>query len=287
MARPLRLEFAHALYHVTSRGDRREDIFHSDADRHAWLGVLAQVCKRFNWTVHAYCLMSNHYHLLVETPDANLSAGMRQLNGVYTQLSNRAYGRVGHVFQGRFKAIVVDKDNYLLELARYVVLNPVRAGMVSDVGEWPWSSYRAMIASSNAEQPEWLATDKLLAYFAVDQQTLNRTQAQQRYIQHVRDGVGLPSVWEALSGQVFLGDEKFVNKMLGLAQKSAAATQLEIPQAQRRAAALPLQAYEAKHPNDRNAAIAAAFASGGYTMAHLAAHFQLHYTSVSRIVKGI
>ncbi len=286
MARPLRLEFAHALYHVTSRGDRREDIFHTDADRLAWLGVLAQVCKRFNWTVHAYCLMSNHYHLLVETPDANLSAGMRQLNGVYTQLSNRSHGRVGHVFQGRFKAIVVDKDNYLLELARYVVLNPVRAGMVSDASEWPWSSYRAMVAPAHAERPEWLATDKLLAYFAIDKNTLNRGKAQQRYIQHVRDGVGLPSVWEALSGQVFLGDEKFVIKMLALAQ-SVGASKLEIPQAQRRAVALPLQAYEDKHPNDRNSAIQAAFATGGYTMAQLAEHFNLHYTSVSRIVKMI
>ena len=132
MARPLRLEFAHALYHVTSRGDRREDIYVDDADREAWLAVLAQVCTRFNWTVHAYCLMSNHYHLLVETPDANLSAGMRQLNGVYTQHVNRRHGRVGHVYQGRFKAIIVQKDAYLIELARYVVLNPVRASMVAD-----------------------------------------------------------------------------------------------------------------------------------------------------------
>lgn len=131
MARPLRLEFPHALYHVTSRGDRREDIFHTDADRQAWLAVLGQVCRRFNWVVQAYCLMSNHYHLLVQTPEGNLSAGMRQLNGVYTQQVNRAYGRVGHVFQGRFKAVLVDEESYLLELARYVVLNPVRAG-----GEW-------------------------------------------------------------------------------------------------------------------------------------------------------
>lgn len=219
MARPLRLEFAHALYHVTSRGDRREDIYHDDADRQSWLAVLAQVCKRFNWTVHAYCLMSNHYHLLVETPDANFSAGMRQLNGVYTQLTNRAHGRVGHVFQGRFKAILVDKDNYLLELARYVVLNPVRAGMVQDPGQWPWSSYGAMLAPGWLPSADWLATDKLLAYFAPDQQSLDREKAQQRYIEHVREGIGLPSVWDDLSGQVYLGDEKFVNKMSAMAEQ--------------------------------------------------------------------
>lgn len=287
MSRPLRLEFAHALYHVTSRGDRREDIYLDDADRQAWLAVLGQVCKRFNWVIHAYCLMSNHYHLLVETPDANLSAGMRQLNGVYTQLSNRAHGKVGHVFQGRFKAIVVDKDNYLLELARYVVLNPVRAGMVKDVQDWPWSSYAAMVAPAWLPSPEWLATDKLLAYFAPDQQALDREQAQQRYINHVREGVGLPSVWEALTGQVYLGDEKFVNKMSKLAEQSlhTPRSRLEIPIAQLRPAPLALEHYEQQHPNDRNAAIYAAYASGGYSMTQLAEYFKLHYTSISRIVK--
>ena len=298
MARPLRLEFAHALYHVTSRGNRREDIYHDDADRQAWLSVLAQVCKRFNWTVHAYCLMSNHYHLLVETLEPNLSAGMRQLNGVYTQLTNRAHGRVGHVFQGRFKAIVVDKDNYLLELARYVVLNPVRAGMVQDPGQWPWSSYGAMLAPGWLPGADWLATDKLLAYFAPDQQSLDRVPdrladreiAQQRYVNHVREGIGLPSVWKDVSGQVYLGDEKFINKMSAMAEQTpqgarTGRSRLEIPHAQRRPVPLPLAVYVQQHHNNRNAAIQAAFAAGSYTMAQLAEHFGLHYTSVSRIVK--
>ena len=291
MARPLRLEFAHALYHVTSRGDRREDIYQDDADRQAWLAVLAKVCKRFNWTVHAYCLMSNHYHLLVETPDANLSAGMRQLNGVYTQLSNRTHGRVGHVFQGRFKAILVDKDHYLLELARYVVLNPVRAGMVQDPAQWPWSSYSAMLAPSWLPGADWLATDKLLAYFAPDGQSLDREQAQKRYVDHVREGIGLPSVWKALTGQVYLGDEKFMSKISAMAEQSpqgarAGRSRLEIPNAQRRPVPLPLEQYAQQHPNNRNTAIQAAYAGGSYTMAQLAEHFKLHYTSVSRIVKA-
>ena len=160
MARPIRLEFAGALYHVTSRGDRREAIYEDDADRERFLAVLADVVRDFNWVCHAYCLMSNHYHLLIETPDANLSKGMRQLNGVYTQASNRRHGREGHLFQGRFKAILVDADSYLLEVARYVVLNPVRARMVRDPAKWPWSSYRAMIGA--VEAPDWLATDGLL-----------------------------------------------------------------------------------------------------------------------------
>ena len=142
MARPLRIEFAGALYHVTSRGDGQEDIYLDDTDREIYLEVLAEVQHRFNWVIHAYCLMSNHYHLLIETPDSNLAKGMRHLNGVYTQRFNRRHKRVGHVFQGRYKAILVQKDNYLLELSRYIVLNPVRAQMVRSAKDWPWSSYR-------------------------------------------------------------------------------------------------------------------------------------------------
>jgi glycosyltransferase involved in cell wall biosynthesis len=130
MARPLRIEFAGALYHVTSRGDGREDIYLNDEDREVWLEVLGEVCGRYNWVCHTYCLMSNHYHILIETPESNLSLGMRQLNGGYTQRFNKRHNRVGHVFQGRFKGILVDKESYLLELARYIVLNPVRAKMV-------------------------------------------------------------------------------------------------------------------------------------------------------------
>ena len=130
MSRPLRLEIAGGLYHVTSRGDRREDIYHDDTDRLTWLAILAQTCERFNWQIHAWCQMNNHYHLIVETVEGNLSAGMRQLNGVYTQTVNRRHHRSGHVFQGRYKGILVERDSYLLELSRYVVLNPVRAGMV-------------------------------------------------------------------------------------------------------------------------------------------------------------
>ena len=130
MSRPIRIEFPDALYHVTARGDRREDIFDDDQDRQTFLATLELVINQFNWTCYAWCLMDNHYHLLIQTLDGNLSKGMRQLNGVYTQASNRRHRRVGHLFQGRFKAILVDRDVYLLELARYVVLNPVRAGMV-------------------------------------------------------------------------------------------------------------------------------------------------------------
>src|SRR3990172_3746573 len=163
MARPLRIVFPGAIYHVTSRGNARAAIFKEDADRELFLEVLQQVVERFNWLCHAYCLMDNHYHLMIETPDGNLTGGMRQLNGVYTQRFNRRHRRVGHVFQGRFRAILVDRDSYLLELCRYVVLNPVRARMVKRVRDYRWSSYRACAGIGKA--PAFLTCDWLWSQF--------------------------------------------------------------------------------------------------------------------------
>ena len=277
MARPLRLEFAGALYHVTSRGDGREDIYFCDNDRRLFLDVLGDVCGRFNWLVHAYCLMSNHYHLLVETLDANLSKGMRQLNGVYTQRINKVHGRVGHVFQGRYKSILVQRDAYMMELARYLVLNPVRAGAVRQAGDWPWSSYRATIGVDNA--PEWLETDPILSGFAD-----TRSKAVKRYVRFVSDGNSQVSPWEHLKDQVFLGSDAFVDAMQ---RKVTSGRDLrEIPQARPRSVAKPIGQY-AKECADRDSAIAAAYASGGYTMKDIGDHFNLHYSRVSRIVRNV
>src|SRR2546425_8379335 len=139
MARPLRIEYDGALYHVTSRGNDRKTIFEDDSDRELFLKTLAQVTKRFHWICYAYCLMNN---LVIETPDGNLSKGMRQLNGVYTQAFNRRHHRVGHLFQGRFKGILVQKESHYLEVCRYVGLNPVRAKAVKHTRGWPWRKHR-------------------------------------------------------------------------------------------------------------------------------------------------
>jgi REP element-mobilizing transposase RayT len=195
-----------ALYHVTSRGDGREAIFRGDGDRTVFLDVLAGVWERLNWIIHAYCLMAKHYHLLVETPDGNLAKGMRELNGVYTQRFNRIHQRVGHVFQGRYKAILVQKETYLLELARYVVLNPVRAHMVASAGDYAWSSYRAM--TRDDAPPEWLETRAILAMFGQTE-----GQAIASYRNFVAAGTGEPSPWENLKRQVFLGTDTFVESM--------------------------------------------------------------------------
>jgi len=274
MARPLRIELSGGLYHITARGDRREDIYFNTDDRHAWLKLLGQVCERFNWVCHAYCLMTNHYHLVVETPEGNLAQGMRQLNGVYTQYVNRTHGRVGHVFQGRYQAILVEKDSYLLELARYVVLNPVRARMVNDAADWPWSSYGAMISQA---APPWLKTDWILGQFASE-----RHWAITRYIDFVRAGVGLPTLWDKLQNQIYLGSEQFVQRM----QKEIESLQAlqEVPRAQRRPVAKPLN-YYARHTSDPFLGMALAYLSGDYTMKAIADHFGVHYTTVSRAVK--
>jgi len=275
MARPLRLEYAGALYHVTSRGDRREAIYESDSDRDAFLGVLSEVCTTFNWVCHAYCLMGNHYHLLIETPDANLSKGMRQLNGVYTQLFNRTHGRAGHVFQGRYKAILVDKESYLLELARYIVLNPVRAGMVRSVKDWRWSSYRA--TGGQIRSPTFLTTDWILAGFS-----RQKKRAVEKYKAFVAEGKSQPSPWQSLRNQVYLGDDAFVEKMQSLLDNGKELS--EIPASQRRPAPKPLSHYEA-YGRHRNDAIVSAYASGGYTLKEIGGYFGLHYTTVSGIIR--
>ena len=180
MARPLRLEFPGAVYHLTGRGNARQRIFFGDADRQLFLDTLAAVVGRYGWICHAYCLMANHYHLLVETSKPNLSLGMRQLNGIYTQAFNRRHERVGHLFQGRFKAILVEKESYLLELCRYIVLNPIRIDGNALTGTWKWSSYRATAGLASA--PEFLSTDWVLRQFGRD-----LAQAKKLYREFVRE----------------------------------------------------------------------------------------------------
>jgi len=275
MARPLRLELAGGLYHVTSRGNARSEIYLDDEDRLNWLELFNDVCSRFNWICHAYCLMSNHYHVVVETVEGNLSKGMRQLNGVYTQTFNRKHRRVGHVFQGRYKAILVEKDSYLLELSRYVVLNPVRAQMVKDVADWPWSSYRATIGQ--VPPLKCLHVDWLLSQLGSE-----REQAIVRYQNFVRAGIGLPPVWEKLKNQIFLGEKAFVERLQSQIQAESGNLK-EIPKTQRRPLGKPLSYYVETFPNAKEG-VKKAYASGDYTMQQIADAFGVHYSTVSRAV---
>jgi len=178
-----RIQFPGAIQHITVRGDRREKVFIDDNDRHIWLRIFADVCQRYGWHTHAFCQMGNHYHLVIETPEPNLSAGMLRLNSIYTQRFNYRHSGSGHLFQSRFHSQLVQRQTHLLELIRYVILNPVRAGMVATPGGWPWSSY-AMTCSPEIA-PAWLDTDWVLAQFA--DQPAEAVKAFRRF---VADGCG-------------------------------------------------------------------------------------------------
>jgi len=265
---------------VTSRGNAQAPIFLDDIDRNTFLSVLGLTMRRFNVICHGYCLMTNHFHLLLETPDANLSKAMRQFNSGYTQAFNRRHGRVGHVLQGRFKSIVVDRDAYLLELCRYIVLNPVRAGMVKEPGKYPWSSYRA--TAGLGKKPDFLAVDWILEQFGTD-----RVQARKEYRLFVKAGLDSESPWNDLKGQCLLGDDPFLEKLFPLLKDKSAFK--EIPRIQRFAdrPALEeiLQGTEGRA--QRDAAILKACHVYGYTQAHVAAATGLHYSTVSKIIRKI
>lgn len=274
MTRPLRLEFAGALYHVTSRGDRKSTIFRDDSDRLAWLSVLAMVCRRFNFVVHSFCQMGNHYHVVIETIDGNLARGMRQLNGDYSQYFNRRHNLVGHVLQGRYKAILVQKKSYLLELARYVVLNPIRARLVATLEEWPWSSHSYFMRAEG--KPSWLETDWLLGHFGAD-----RAAARQAYLVFVLNGRGLPSPLRDVRHQMLLGDSAFVAKYVDASDPAALDCVARI---QRRSVAMPLAAYAEKYGRTVEAMARAHFTTA-YTMQEIADYFRVSVRTLGRAIK--
>lgn len=283
MARPLRIEFPGAIYHVTSRGDRREPIFEDDEDRQNFLMVVDQAMARFDACALAYCLMDNHYHIVVHTRRANLSRLMQQLNGVYTQAYNRRHKKVGHLFQGRFKGILVDQDAYLLEVCRYVDLNPLRARRVRDPGNWPWSSYNAHCGRRPA--PAWLDTKAVHGYLLGRDadSAADRRKSEQRYVALVAAGKGVKLWDEALAQQIFLGGPAFVERMQALAGLDPAAAR-DIPRNQRRAQPGPIQYYLDKS-SDRDGGIVAAVRDGQHSLTAIALALDLSVSRVSRIVK--
>lgn len=226
--RPLRVEYEGAVYHVMARGQERGTIFRDDGDRNMFLEDLEGIVRDQRWVIHGYCLMTNHYHLLVETPLANLSVGMHLLNGRYSQAYNLGNARRGHLFEDRFKAIVVEKEAYLLELCRYVVLNPVRAGMVPSAGDYRWSNYRA--TAGEATEPGFLTVAWTLGQFGNGTDT-----AQIGYRRFVAAGKGAASPLDEATGQVFLGGPGFIAEMRRRLGAEAAEPSKAIPRIQRAA----------------------------------------------------
>lgn len=282
MARPLRIEYAGAVYHITSRGNARKPIFRDDKDRDSFLEILTSVAKRYNWLCHAYCLMDNHYHLIIETPDANLSRGMRQLNGVYTQTYNRRHKKTGHIFQGRYKAILVEKDSYLLELCRYVVLNPLKAGIVERPDDWKWSSYISTAGIKKA--PRYLTVDWILGQFGKD-----RGKAEKNYRDFVKAGINEDSPWKKLKGQVLLGSDEFIEKFKNLLSEKEEIK--EIPKVQRYISRPKIEELFTKEKTTdkqkRNKQIYKANIQYGYSLKEIADYLGVHYTTVSKALKEV
>ncbi len=208
MARPLRIEYEGAWYHVMNRGAGRRQVFKTDSQRRRFLSLLGETADRFNAEWHAYCLMGNHYHLMVRTPEGNLQRIMRHVNGVYTQYFNRGEGRDGTLFRGRYRAMVVDADAYWLELSRYIHRNPLEAGIVTDLAAYPWSSYRASCGLEKA--PEWLTTGYTLD--AIGQRNRHR-----RYAAFVagETAEALVAFYGKAKLSPILGDDEFRSGVLG------------------------------------------------------------------------
>ena len=208
MSRPLRIEYPGAFYHITSRGNERKSVFRSDLDRERFLSYLQSARERYGAVIHVYCLLSNHYHLLLETPRSNLSQILHHINGAYTTYFNVKRDRSGHLFQGRFRGILVEKEEYAHELSRYIHLNPYRAGLINSINRYRWSSYPYYLGLKG--KPSWLETGLILGYFGSQDKAARR-----KYREFVEGGMKQPgpNPLQEVIASTFLGGPDFVERM--------------------------------------------------------------------------
>ncbi|GGY55323.1 REP-associated tyrosine transposase [Pseudoduganella albidiflava] len=253
MGRPTRHQFAGAIYHITTRGNRRAHIFADDIDKQIWYRILCETASRFQLVVYGVCLMPNHFHLLFETPDANLSSAMQYLNGKYAHKFNWRHGLTGHLFQGRFGDTHVVRQEHLLELLRYIVLNPVRAALVEHPDEWPWSSH--VYLSGFHEAPPWLNVDWALDQFS-----------------------GATMLAKKLAYRVFVDARIPLSKRRYYARPEVIERIHEIP-------SIPTLEQFARLHLDRSMAVAAAWACGGYSRDQIARYFGISTRTVSRMTR--
>jgi REP element-mobilizing transposase RayT len=263
VARPLRIDVPGGIVHVTARGNNRQAIFRAEEHRDRFVAILQRVVVRFGWLCHAYVLMDNHYHLLVETPLPNLSLGMRQLNGLYAQWFNRRHDRSGHLFGGRFKSIAVERDEHFLEAARYIVLNPLRTVRPRRFTDWRWSSYPA--TAGLVPCPSFLTIDGVLSAFDRD-----RMVAQQRYVEFVADGIEA-SLEARLVGEIYLGDMEFIRDLMPGVRIA------EVPRVQWQPIRPSLETL-----CEERAGILAAYRTYGYRLWEIGDHLGVHPATISR-----
>ncbi len=277
MSRPVRIEFPGAHYYVTSKGLNDKSVFRDKEDRAVFLNVLSGVVSRFGWMLHSYVMMDSHYHLVVECPQANLSKGMRQLNGVYTQHFNRRHIEDGPLFQGRFRSVLFEAENYLLPLCRHVVLNPVRVSASASAQQYKWSSHKAM--AGQAKAPEFLSTEKVLGQFGK-----RAKENQRKYREYVKAGIDEASPLLDRSSQVLLGSPQFIGEMQPILNGEKLAKRG--PKQARRRRSLPVlfRNVDQKTKAERNELIRKAHIDHGYTLMEIGEHLGLHYTTVSKVV---
>lgn len=279
MARPIRVQYPGALYHVIARGNAKQLVYLDDRDRTAFLRWLGDAVENHNLIIHAYCLMDNHYHLLVETPDGNLSAAMRDLNGNYSQWFNIRHNRVGHLFQGRYKAFVIEKESYLLSVARYIVRNPVEARLVKHPRLWRWSSYNA--TSGRARFPDWFSADELLGMFAQE-----KREAQNSYRAFVAGG-GEVDPYDDLVNDLILGTPQFVHWVWDNHTAGSEVVK-EHPRNQRIVGRPSLEEIfiEGMTKEQRDRAIVFARVRCGYLASEIARHLDLDRSTVGKISRA-
>jgi putative transposase len=263
VVRPLRVLYPGAFYHLISRGNNRARVFRSVADYESFFEVLAQVVERYGWLCHSYCVLGNHYHLLVETPQPNLSAGMRQLNGVFAQHYNRRRGRCGHLFQARYKAILIEAESHLLEAVRYIAWNPVRAGLCSEPAAWKWSSYPALLGL--APSPGFLTASWILGQFGRERAAAR--EGLRRFVER-----GAPEAPRLRSGVYAAGDD-FLREVLGDCEPLEEVRRREWQP-------VPLSLAEVFATAEQPVLVA--YRQYGYTLREIAGHLGCHYSTVSR-----
>ncbi len=272
MVRPLRIEYPGAIYEITVRGNAGDAIFKQDEDRVSFLKNFGSVCKRFNWDCYAYCLLDSEYQLLIKTHDANLSRGMREVNGIYTQAMNRKYQQRGHILEGRYQAIVLQKDPYLAKIHRKIVLLPVHHRLVETPLDWNWSNYRGMMGKDWTAS--WLKWKDFFHSFAA-----HTGEARRKYAEYISENHFKQRFYKPRA-RIILGSESFIEEVQTLTIDNHPVN--DIIKQQRNFKSLAQYKHQ---ENSRNEAIKAAFASGSFTLKQIGDYFKLHYTTVSRIAR--
>jgi putative transposase len=278
MARQIRIEYPGAVYHITSRGNARKKIFLSNKDYLLFLGILKDTIDRYNWISYSYCLMPNHYHLFIETVDPNLSQGMRQLNGVFTQKYNYYNKKTGHIFQGRYKAALVEKESYFGQVMRYIAMNPVKAKLVSRPEQWKWSGHNEIVSLKN----KIIDHEKALRHFDD-----NKKKAVLVYKSLFKKEIDNEfNIKDELKGGFILGTEGFIDNIKALFCGKEAIN--EIPKKERyisRPSLGKLFKNKAIDKSERNKLICLANLKHGYSLTEISNHLNCHYSTLSKIIK--